>query len=664
MREKKENIEVGTKFSIVAFLITVAAFILITAGAMSFIAAGIFAQAPRKAPKRIYISSDMNYGYIPAPHDLSHIQPPPFLQGTMQPPTWDWRTLNGVTPPKDQNPYSAGWAFAACGDLESKVRIRETYIADFAELNIVACNPVQNSCSVDGNAFIAINYLALLGSVDETCNPYPGGCPNPTCINPTCSFLKQVTEWRLIANDVTTIKNAIMTHGPVSTSMYSGFAAFQTYDGTYCLTYGGLEDPNHAVLIVGWDDTMCDGNGGWIAKNSWGTSWGDNGYFYIEYNNASIGDYSNVITDYKSYDPNETIYYFDEWGWWNSVGWGDGNDWGLVTLNPTTNDYLHAVDFWATFRSTNTIYVYDAFDGSNLANRLAGPIAVSVSEPGYYSEPLTAPLPLIVGDPVYMVINFNTVPYGYPIPFDNSGPMEMGMTYISNNGATWGDLGGGGYAMGDVGIRGRVGPLPDTVDPIVTVVYPDGGEQFEPGDTIDIQWIATDNMQVDSISIHYSENGGQSFDLIAGGEENDSLYVWVAPSIESDSCLIRIVAYDSALRTGEDTSDSLFTIKVMTDIEEGVPVYETMLRQNYPNPFNPSTKIVFSLARSSRVSLSIYDVTGRLIRVLLDERWESGKHQITWDGRSADGREVSSGIYFYRLVAGDFVQTRKMVLLR
>jgi hypothetical protein len=88
------------------------------------------------------------------------------------------------------------------------------------------------------------------------------------------------------------------------------------------------------------------------------------------------------------------------------------------------------------------------------------------------------------------------------------------------------------------------------------------------------------------------------------------------------------------------------------------------LVQNYPNPFNPTTTIRFSLARNSHVVLTIYDVRGARVRTLLDEARVSGDHRVVWDGRSDAGMRVSSGIYFYRLTAGGFRETKKMVLLK
>jgi len=88
------------------------------------------------------------------------------------------------------------------------------------------------------------------------------------------------------------------------------------------------------------------------------------------------------------------------------------------------------------------------------------------------------------------------------------------------------------------------------------------------------------------------------------------------------------------------------------------------LAQNYPNPFNPLTSIEYSLARESEVKLSIYNVVGERVRVLVNERQRAGVYRATWDGQDMADNEVASGVYFYRLVAGDHIYTRKMLLLK
>ncbi len=93
-------------------------------------------------------------------------------------------------------------------------------------------------------------------------------------------------------------------------------------------------------------------------------------------------------------------------------------------------------------------------------------------------------------------------------------------------------------------------------------------------------------------------------------------------------------------------------------------VYRNRLLQNSPNPFNPSTEIRFELAAPSNVTITVFDAAGRLVRVLEQGQRPAGAHAVRWNGRSDDGQPVSSGVYFYRMSASGFDQTRKMVLLK
>ncbi|MEZ4702400.1 MAG: T9SS type A sorting domain-containing protein [Rhodothermales bacterium] len=100
------------------------------------------------------------------------------------------------------------------------------------------------------------------------------------------------------------------------------------------------------------------------------------------------------------------------------------------------------------------------------------------------------------------------------------------------------------------------------------------------------------------------------------------------------------------------------------DLGGEIPAQFT-LDQNYPNPFNPTTNIVFSLPKAINVNLTVYNVLGQRVAVILnDEAIEAGAHSVQWDGRDALGNLVSSGVYIYRLEAGDFSQARKMLFMK
>ena len=88
------------------------------------------------------------------------------------------------------------------------------------------------------------------------------------------------------------------------------------------------------------------------------------------------------------------------------------------------------------------------------------------------------------------------------------------------------------------------------------------------------------------------------------------------------------------------------------------------LGQNYPNPFNPTTTIQYALPEPVKVTLRVYNILGQVVRTLVDEHKEAGYYQADWDGKDQVGRSLSSGVYIYKIQAGDFVETKKMQLIK
>jgi hypothetical protein len=115
-------------------------------------------------------------------------------------------------------------------------------------------------------------------------------------------------------------------------------------------------------------------------------------------------------------------------------------------------------------------------------------------------------------------------------------------------------------------------------------------------------------------------------------------------------------------RNGNNSYDIFFTAK---DRFTGVENYTSsvpktfILEQNYPNPFNPTTAFSYQLSAVSDVKLVVYDVLGREVAVLVNEKKNPGRYEVQFD---ASG--LASGVYFYRLEAGQFVSTKKLVVLR
>ncbi len=129
-----------------------------------------------------------------------------------------------------------------------------------------------------------------------------------------------------------------------------------------------------------------------------------------------------------------------------------------------------------------------------------------------------------------------------------------------------------------------------------------------------------------------------------------------------------IMRFDIASDT--DQTGWLFSLNYIdvalsvTSVDEDVPPTQFGLAQNHPNPFNPHTTIEYSVPLEGPVRVTVLDLRGRQVRILVDERKDPGRHAVSWDGLDGDGRELASGVYFYRYETPGEVRTGKMVLLK
>ncbi|UCF78029.1 MAG: T9SS type A sorting domain-containing protein [Candidatus Eiseniibacteriota bacterium] len=345
-------------------------------------------------------------------------------------------------------------------------------------------------------------------------------------------------------------------------------------------------------------------------------------------------------TNLKNYlNAGGTLFFSSMDYFWERFGW-------------FANDYLHVDAFTAdVWSSSETGVAGDAVsNGLNLTMNYpftnysdditpgTGAVSIftnSTGNPGALRYPGTGTAPYKV---VYFAFPFEAISNGVP-PNDRTTVMSRVVDWL-------------------------LAPQ-DYEPPSVTLGTPNGGEQWEVGSEYEITWVATDNETVDSVSLFYSRDGGATFpDTIATEEANDSTYTWTIPDTPSDSCVVRIVAHDSSLNSASDLSDAFFSIKNLTDVRETPEVAWFGLLQNYPNPFNPLTRIEFQLERAGPVTLRVYDVSGKLVKTLVQGTADPGRHTVLWRGEDERGKPVASGIYVYTLEAGGMSASRKMVLLK
>ncbi|MBA7676596.1 hypothetical protein ES703_84840 [subsurface metagenome] len=181
------------------------------------------------------------------------------------------------------------------------------------------------------------------------------------------------------------------------------------------------EYANHLVTIVGWDDEIehpeDGGSGAWIIKNSWGTDWGDDGYFYLCYSSANMQEVASYR--YQDYYAGETAYYWDEAGWVANVGWtGYDSAWmASVFTSEQAGDLTH-VDFWTTSNGAQyELYVYDGSLPDSLGTLRASKSG-TCDELGYYSIPLDSPLAMTADHQFTVAVKMTTPGYDRPLPVE------------------------------------------------------------------------------------------------------------------------------------------------------------------------------------------------------------------------------------------------------
>ncbi len=188
---------------------------------------------------------------------------------------------------------------------------------------------------------------------------------------------------------------------------------------------------------------------------------------------------------------------------------------------------------------------------------------------------------------------------------------------------------------------------------------PAENEKIQISANIQLQWdiINWNILYKATVDLKLSRDAGNNWETITANTTNDGSYNWSVTGPASDSCIIAVVDHnDSTVLSTQN-----FSISSATAVESSNNKLHQKysLEQNYPNPFNPSTTISWQLPVNSWLTLKVFDVLGSEVITLVNEYKQAGNYNVKFEGS-----KYPSGLYFYQLKAGNFVQTKKMVLLR
>jgi C1A family cysteine protease/fibronectin type 3 domain-containing protein len=397
--------------------------------------------------------------FIPPPLDLSHLTGQPIFQAhelLAAPSSYDLRPQGKVTPVRDQEDCGSCWAFSVYGSLESNLLPSEAW--DFSENNLKNTHGFDVDPCGGGNGDMSTAYLARWGGpvseADDPYNPWSGISPSSLTVRKLIQEVLIVPD-RAGPLDNENIKEAIMAYGALMTSMYFSDGSYNSLYKAYY--YNGTSVPNHAVAIVGWDDNFDKsnfassppGNGAFIIKNSWGTGWGENGYFYISYYDSKIGKSNYMFNGAKPITSYNRIYQYDPLGWVTGMGYtGSNTAWFANIFTASASEGLVAVSFYtASPNSSYELYIYTALTSDPTTGSLAGSQTGTIASAGYHTISLNLSVPLTSGEKFSIVVKLTTPGFNYPAPveepiagYSSRATANPGESYVSRDGSSWTDI--------------------------------------------------------------------------------------------------------------------------------------------------------------------------------------------------------------------------------
>lgn len=418
--------------------------------------------------------------------------------------SYDSRNVNGVsyiTPVRDQGNLGCCWTFAALGACEANALKQGIFSnPDFSEMhlgwfvyntsgvvdeynnlsetyNVLYDNGTAEAVSAYGimnvggnNQYSVATLSKWIGAADETVAPYPEYTlqneAGVTSVDSSLAFNSKVylkNSLYIPMSDTSQIKEAIKEYGAVAASYYSDsryYGSYNNYSKAVYYNPVNMSYSNHAILIVGWDDDFSKNNfvnkpatdGAWLVKNSWGSNWGMDGYFWISYCESSLNNDTACAYEVASTDEYDHNYQYDG----NILPSAFGSNGFANVFTAQDNQWLEAVSFYAADVDIQySIQIYtDIMDSSNPENgtaMLSAPLTGYTTYEGYYTVDLPTHIELKKDETFSVVISTDKDVYMYASGTQqiNQGAYTIkqqdevfdGQSFIRLGGGMWYDLG-------------------------------------------------------------------------------------------------------------------------------------------------------------------------------------------------------------------------------
>lgn len=373
------------------------------------------------------------------------------------PAKFDLREHGMVSPVKDQGLNGSCWAFATYASMESILLRQKKGLYDFSEKHLRNLHGFDWSAEKGGNRDMAAAYLASgKGPISEDDDPYD------EVITVSDDKLRRVLDIDKVIylpdvtniNEIDNIKWAINEYGGVYTTINS--SNYYENKKTNSMYNPGNGSTNHAVCIVGWDDKFpatafsqnAPGNGAWICKNSWGTKYLDNGFYYVSYYDGFAGKSPTVFIPKKK-DLRGIIHQYDPLGATRSVGFkGEGYMANIFTAK--YKELLHEVGVFNVANQTDyEVYVVRNVERtSQLTENRIKVASGQLLYPGYYTIDID-PQQLSEGEQFAVVVYMNSKrsKVSTPLPIEtriagytSKATSAPGQSFYSRTGEGWNDL--------------------------------------------------------------------------------------------------------------------------------------------------------------------------------------------------------------------------------